>query len=93
VDVIWALLRGLAIGLAIAAAIGPISLLCIRRTLVDGAAVGVASGLGAATADGLYASIAAFGLTPRHPTCWWGPGDRWVSLAAVFSLPWRSIRS
>ena len=62
-DVIWALLRGLAIGLAIAAAIGPIGLLCIRRTLVDGVAVGVASGLGAATADGLYASIAAFGLT------------------------------
>ncbi len=60
---VWALLRGLVIGLAIAAAIGPIGLLCIRRTLVDGAAVGVASGLGAATADGLYASVAAFGVT------------------------------
>lgn len=60
---VWALLRGLAIGFAIAAAIGPIGLLCIRRTLVDGAAVGVASGLGAATADGLYASVAAFGVT------------------------------
>jgi threonine/homoserine/homoserine lactone efflux protein len=63
VDPVWALLRGLAIGFAIAAAIGPIGLLCIRRTLVDGAAVGVASGLGAATADGLYASVAAFGVT------------------------------
>jgi len=60
---VWALLRGLVIGFAIAAAIGPIGLLCIRRTLVDGAAVGVASGLGAATADGLYASVAAFGVT------------------------------
>ena len=58
-----AFLRGLAIGFAIAAAIGPIGLLCIRRTLVEGARVGVASGLGAATADGIYASIAAFGLT------------------------------
>jgi len=55
--------RGLAIGFAIAAAIGPIGLLCIRRTLVEGVPVGVASGLGAATADGFYASVAAFGLT------------------------------
>lgn len=55
--------RGLVIGFAIAAAIGPIGLLCIRRTLVEGARVGVASGLGAATADGIYALIAAFGLT------------------------------
>jgi threonine/homoserine/homoserine lactone efflux protein len=63
VDLIGEWLRGLAIGFAIAAAIGPIGLLCIRRTLVEGVPVGVASGLGAATADGLYASIAAFGLT------------------------------
>lgn len=56
-------LRGLAIGFAIAAAIGPIGLLCIRRTLAEGPAVGLSSGLGAATADGLYASVAAFGLT------------------------------
>jgi threonine/homoserine/homoserine lactone efflux protein len=63
VEPVWALLRGLVIGFAIAAAIGPIGLLCIRRTLVEGAAVGAVSGLGAATADGFYASIAAFGLT------------------------------
>jgi threonine/homoserine/homoserine lactone efflux protein len=63
VDLIGALARGLVIGFVIAAAIGPIGLLCIRRTLVEGAAVGAVSGLGAATADGIYASIAAFGLT------------------------------
>ncbi len=62
-ELLWAYVRGLAIGFSIAAAIGPIGLLCIRRTLVEGAAVGVASGLGAATADGLYASVAAFGLS------------------------------
>ena len=56
-------LRGLAIGFAIAAAIGPIGLLCIRRTLADGRAIGLATGLGAATADALYAAEAAFGLT------------------------------
>ena len=62
-DLIGALGRGFVIGFAIAAALGPIGLLCIRRTLVEGAAIGVVSGLGAATADGVYASIAAFGLT------------------------------
>jgi threonine/homoserine/homoserine lactone efflux protein len=63
VDLLSALGRGLVIGFVIAAAIGPIGLLCIRRTLVEGAAVGAVSGLGAATADGMYASVAAFGLT------------------------------
>jgi threonine/homoserine/homoserine lactone efflux protein len=63
VDLLSPFARGLAIGFAIAAAIGPIGLLCIRRTLVEGPAVGVASGFGAATADAVYASIAAFGLT------------------------------
>jgi threonine/homoserine/homoserine lactone efflux protein len=56
-------LRGLAIGLSIAAPVGPIGVLCIRRTLADGRAIGFASGLGAATADGLYGAIAAFGLS------------------------------
>jgi len=51
------------VGLAIAAPVGPISVLCIGRTLSGGTASGVASGLGAATADGIYASLAAFGLT------------------------------
>jgi threonine/homoserine/homoserine lactone efflux protein len=56
-------LRGLGLGFVIAAAIGPIGLLCIRRTLVDGALVGFVSGLGAATADAFYGALAAFGLT------------------------------
>ena len=56
-------LRGLGIGLAIAAPVGPIGVLCIRRTLRDGRLAGFVSGLGAATADGLYGAIAAFGLT------------------------------
>ena len=57
------LLRGLAIGFGIAAPVGPIGILCIRRTLADGRAVGFAAGLGAATADALYGAVAAFGLT------------------------------
>ena len=56
-------LRGLIIGLSIAAPVGPIGVLCIRRTLADGRAIGFASGLGAATADALYGAVAAFGLS------------------------------
>jgi threonine/homoserine/homoserine lactone efflux protein len=57
------LLRGLAIGFSIAAPVGPIGVLCIRRTLAEGRASGLLSGLGAATADGIYGVIAGFGLT------------------------------
>ena len=55
--------RGLLIGLSIAAPVGPIGVLCIRRTLADGRAAGFASGLGAATADALFGCVAGFGLT------------------------------
>ena len=55
--------RGLILGFTIAAAVGPISLLVIRRTLAEGRVVGLVSGLGVATADGTYGAIAAFGLS------------------------------
>jgi threonine/homoserine/homoserine lactone efflux protein len=55
--------RGFALGFAIAAVVGPIGVLCIRRTLSSGFAIGWVSGLGAATADAAYASLAAFGVT------------------------------
>lgn len=55
-------LRGLIIGFTIAAAVGPISLLTIRRTIAHGQLYGLVSGLGVATADATYAGIAAFGL-------------------------------
>ena len=57
------LLRGIVIGFSIAAPVGPIGVLCIRRTLGDGRTIGFASGMGAATADALYGCVAAFGLT------------------------------
>jgi threonine/homoserine/homoserine lactone efflux protein len=58
---IW--LRGLLLGLSIAAPVGPIGVLCIRQTLQNGRRHGLAAGLGAATADAFYGSVAAFGLT------------------------------
>jgi threonine/homoserine/homoserine lactone efflux protein len=56
-------LRGLIMGFSIAAPVGPIGILCIRRTLAEGRASGFLSGLGAATADALYGCVAGFGLT------------------------------
>jgi threonine/homoserine/homoserine lactone efflux protein len=55
--------KGGAIGLSIAAPVGPIGVLCIRRTLAHGRLGGLACGLGAATADAMYGGIAGFGLT------------------------------
>jgi threonine/homoserine/homoserine lactone efflux protein len=57
------LVRGLVIGFTIAAAVGPISLLTMRRTVAHGRLYGLVSGLGVAAADATYAAIAAFGLT------------------------------
>ena len=56
-------LRALALGFSIAAPVGPIGALCIRRTLTQGRLTGFMTGLGAATADAVYGAIAAFGLT------------------------------
>ena len=57
------LARGLVLGFAVAATFGPIGLLCLRRTIASGFGIGFASGLGAATADAAYASLAAFSLS------------------------------
>ena len=56
------LLKGGAIGLAISVPVGPIGVLCIQRTLAGGRILGLVSGLGAATADAIYAAVAALGL-------------------------------
>ena len=55
-------LKGLILGLLISVPVGPIGVLCIKRTLEKGRISGLVSGLGAATADGLYGAVAAFGL-------------------------------
>ena len=54
--------RGFILGFTIAAAVGPISLLVIRRTIAQGRLYGLVSGFGVATADATYGAIAAFGL-------------------------------
>ena len=56
-------LKGLAFGFILAATVGPMWVLCLRRTLASGALAGLASGMGIAVADGFYGAVAAFGLT------------------------------
>lgn len=56
------LFRGVLAGMAISAPVGPVNVLCVSRTLGNGRAAGLVSGLGAATADTLYGAIAAFSI-------------------------------
>ena len=53
------LFKGIGIGFAVAAPVGPIGMLCVRRTLADGQLAGFVSGLGAAIADAIYGLVAA----------------------------------
>lgn len=57
------IVKGFAIGIAVAAPVGPVGLLCIRRSIADGRAAGFVTGLGAAVADAAMALLAAFGVT------------------------------
>lgn len=82
---------GLLFGLALAMPVGPIGLLCIRRSLEDGFATGFATGLGAAVADAGYGAIAAFGLTAVSAflLAWQGP----LGLAGGALLLWLGLAS
>lgn len=60
---IFDLLKGIAVGIVIALPVGPVGVLCVRRTLFQGPSFGFISGLGAATADTIFGIIAGFGLT------------------------------
>ena len=55
-------IKGLIFGFSIAAPVGPIGVLCIRRSLAGGWTAGLLTGMGAATADALYGCVAGFGL-------------------------------
>jgi threonine/homoserine/homoserine lactone efflux protein len=90
-ELLGLLLRGLIIGLSIATAVGPISLLCIRKTLTDGRLAGFVCGMGAATADGFYGCVAAFGLA-------WVSGllvelQLWLRLIGGLFLVYLSVRT
>jgi threonine/homoserine/homoserine lactone efflux protein len=56
-------IKGVAVGFAIAAPVGPVGMLCIQRSLTKGVLYGLASGMGAAAADAMYGAVAAFGVS------------------------------
>jgi threonine/homoserine/homoserine lactone efflux protein len=86
--------QGLVLGFTIAAAVGPITLLCIRRTLGEGRVVGLASGLGVATADATYGAIAAFGLTAvTDLLVGWQRLLGVIGGAFLLWLAWRTLRT
>jgi threonine/homoserine/homoserine lactone efflux protein len=85
------LLKGLIIGFAMAVPIGPIGIMCIRKTLAEGHSRGLIIGLGAATADSLYGGIAAFGLTFVSEVI--ASQHLWLSLAGGGLLLFLGIRT
>ena len=85
------LLRGLVIGFSIAAPVGPIGVLCIRRTLAEGRAAGLVSGLGAAAADALYGCVAGFGLALISN--FFVSQRFWLQLVGGLFLCWLGIRT
>lgn len=58
----WLFLRGIGIGFAVAAPIGPVGILCIRKALADGRLAAWAAGLGAALADTLFGAVVGMGV-------------------------------
>ncbi len=86
------LIRGFALGFAIAASPGPIFFLCLRRSLLRGWLTGLVSGLGVATADAFYAAVAVFGVAAVVTTTL-APAERWLALAGGLALVFIGIRS
>lgn len=84
-------LKGLLLGFSIALPVGPIGALCIRRTLSEGRAMGFASGLGAATADGLYGTVAGLGLTVISDLL--VSQQNWLKLAGGIYLCYLGLRT
>ena len=56
-------LKGIVVGAVIAVPVGPVGILCLRRTIFEGRLSGLVSGMGAASADAMFGAVAAFGLT------------------------------
>lgn len=88
---LWTLLRGIAVGLGVAIPVGPLALLCMRRTLDRGVSHGFATGVGAAIADGMYSIVAAFGIAAISDwvTRWQGP----IRLVGGIVLLWFAVQT
>jgi len=83
------LIKSAGVGLAVAAPVGPMSLLCMRRTLTEGWRRGLATGAGIAVGDGLYAAVAALGLA--GVTAFANANQSMLHLAAGLFLLWLGL--
>ncbi|MBX3634114.1 MAG: LysE family transporter [Rubrivivax sp.] len=89
----WLFVQAMLVGLAIAAPVGPIAVLAIQRTLQQGLGIGLATGLGAAVADGLHGAVGAFGAQALTRTLQAAQGPLALVSAAVLGwLAWRTWR-
>jgi threonine/homoserine/homoserine lactone efflux protein len=84
------LLKSLVLGLSIAAPVGPIGILCIRRCLVDGRIAGLICGLGAASADAVYGALGALAL--NGISTWLVRGHVWIALLGSAFLLYLGVR-
>lgn len=83
--------KGLAFGFILAATVGPMWVLCLRRTVAFGPATGLASGMGIAVADAIYGAIAAFGLTAVSRFLL--EQELWLGLAGAAFLLWLGAKT
>jgi threonine/homoserine/homoserine lactone efflux protein len=90
-DHVLLFLKAAGIGLAVAAPVGPMSLLCMRRTLTQGPRFGLATGAGIAVGDATYAAVAAFGLAgvSAFVLAW----EKQLHLAAGLFLIWLGLKT
>lgn len=87
-------LRGILLGLAVAAPVGPIGVLCIQRSLAGGFWTGFSGGIGTAVADALYAALAAAGFAVLAGSL--GPAQQilqWGGALFIAWLGWRTFSS
>src|SRR6266446_3406617 len=77
-------LKGIVVGIVIAVPVGPVGVMCIRRTVFEGKLAGFVSGLGAATADAVFGIIAGFGLTVVSD--WLLAYQQWLRIAGACLL-------
>jgi threonine/homoserine/homoserine lactone efflux protein len=85
------LLKSVVLGLSIAAPVGPIGVLCIRRSMVEGAAAGLICGLGAATADAIYGALGGSALTGF--STWLVRGHVWMTVTGSAFLIYLGART
>ena len=91
-------IKGLLVGFLIAAPVGPVNVMCVRRTIMHGRLVGLVSGMGAATADTIFGAIAAFGLSFVYEMMmterfWLGLGGGVLLLLVIVLMTlWRGVQ-